>query len=58
MFVKDVQGIGRAMRAAFLPDGGVGAPQTVFSGDEPNVTDFDLSADGRLLAYSTERTMG
>jgi Tol biopolymer transport system component len=55
IFVVDERGTGRLRRAPLLPDGTVGPAQPVFSGDEPNVRDFDLSKDGRLLAYGVRQ---
>ena len=54
VFIEDESGRGRLMRAALGSDGSVGAPEAVFSGDSgPDVTDVDLSPDGRLLAYAS-----
>jgi dipeptidyl aminopeptidase/acylaminoacyl peptidase len=59
VFMVDERGRGRLRRAPLLPDGSVGAGQTVFSdATEPNVLDLDLSPDGRVLAYTARQTDG
>jgi eukaryotic-like serine/threonine-protein kinase len=59
VFVVDDRGAYHLRRAPFLPDGTLGPPQRVFTGaDEPDVIDFDLSPDGRLLAYAATQADG
>ena len=55
----DDRGRGRLRHAPLLPDGTVGATQPVFRDEnEPNLTDFDVSRDGRLLAYTARQADG
>ena len=50
----DDRGTQRLRRAPIAADGTVGTTVPVFRGhDDPNVLDFDVSPDGRLLAYAT-----
>jgi eukaryotic-like serine/threonine-protein kinase len=54
-FIVDDGGRGRMRVAAIASDGSVGPAEPVFrQDDEPNVRWFDLSRDGRLLAYVAE----
>jgi tRNA A-37 threonylcarbamoyl transferase component Bud32/dipeptidyl aminopeptidase/acylaminoacyl peptidase len=43
---------GRLHRTTLDPDGRVGEAQPLFPPDVPATADFDLNADGRLIAYS------
>ena|SRR5436190_5462604 len=55
LFLVDDNGRGRVRVAPLGPDGSVGAIGDVFPAqDRPNVRWFDLSPDGRLLAYVAE----
>ena len=57
-FTRDEGGAWRLRRAALRPDGTVETPEPVFPGTaEPGVRSFDLSQDGRLLAF-TDTTGG
>jgi hypothetical protein len=56
---QDLKARGHLVRVPFLPDGSTGSAQTVFPGDnEPNVRSFDLSPDGRLLAFGAMNAAG
>ena len=55
LFVEDDGGRGRLQHAVIVGDGSLGPAQPFFHGqDEPNVRWWDLSRDGRLLAYVAE----
>jgi hypothetical protein len=55
LFVDDDGGRGRLQHAAIVGDGSLSAAQPFFRGqDEPNVRSWDLSPDGKLLAYVAE----
>ncbi len=55
IFVVDDTGRGRLRVAPIAADGSIGPAQPFFRGDdEPNVRWFDVSRDGRLLAYTAE----
>ncbi len=52
-FTRDERGVWRLRRAALRSDGTVETPESVFPGNaEPIVRSFDVSQDGRLLAFS------
>ena len=52
-FTRDERGMLRLRRAVLQPDGSVGTPEPVFGGSaEPDVRWFDVSPDGRLLAFT------
>jgi serine/threonine protein kinase len=52
-FTRDERGMLRLRRAVLQPDGSVGTPEPVFAGSaEPDVRWFDVSPDGRLLAFT------
>jgi len=53
IYLLDDRGRVRLRHAPILPGGSLGPPQHVFtSDDEPDVTSFDLSPDGNLIAYT------
>ena len=52
IFNQDVRSIARLQRAPILPDGSAGTPQPLFSGSQPDARYFDLSPDGKLLAFT------
>jgi hypothetical protein len=55
VFIVDDTGRGQLRVAPIGPDQSIGPAQAFFHGnDEPNVRWFDLSRDGRLLAYVAE----
>jgi hypothetical protein len=60
IFSRDERSHLRLYRAPIRPDGTAGDAVPVFSaGDDPNVRYFDLSPDGKLLAFTTiERVDG
>ena len=52
-FTRDERGVWRLRRAALQPEGTVETPEPVFPGNaEPIVRWFDVSQDGRLLAFT------
>jgi dipeptidyl aminopeptidase/acylaminoacyl peptidase len=52
VYVRDDRGVGRMRRAAITADGTID-DTPLFEGEhQPNVRDFDISSDGRLLAYA------
>jgi hypothetical protein len=54
VYLLDDRGRARIRYAEILPDSTFGPPQNVFSSvDEPNVSSFDLSTDGRFIAYTS-----
>ena len=54
LYIVDERGHGSLRRAPILPDGRVGPSAPVFGGADPDVDTFDLSPDGRLLAYGAQ----
>lgn len=53
LFILDEAGRGLLRQAPLSADGTVGTAERVFQGlTEPNVTWFDISRDGKLLAYT------
>ena len=59
LYLVDEAGPLRLRFCTIGADGSLGAPQTVFHGEaEPDVNAFDLSPDGRLLAYAARDPTG
>ena len=55
VYVEDERGMGR-LRSATITAEGVVNSRPIFTGDsQPNVREFDLSPDGRLIAYSAQQ---
>jgi len=55
IYVQDERGAGRLRSASISPDGTVADTPLLPGGDQPNVRDFDVSPDGRLLAYAAQQ---
>ncbi len=56
IYTRDERGAGRLERVALSTDGRVGPAQGLFPPEGvPNVSDFDISADGRLIAFVVRR---
>jgi Tol biopolymer transport system component len=54
-FRRDERGVSHVFHASMQADGSLGEPAPVFAGpDAPNIRAFDVSPDGRLLAFTTE----
>ena len=54
-FLRDLRGAHQLFRAAVQGEGSLGPPAPVFPGTgAPNVRSFDVSPDGRLLAFTTD----
>ena len=52
IYTRDERGAGRVARVPLDTDGRVGSSQALFpEGSVPNVGDFDISADGRWIAF-------
>jgi hypothetical protein len=52
LFTRDERTHHRLYRAQIQPDGTAGAEKPVFPVEDPNVRYFDLSPDGKLLAFT------
>ena len=55
-YLHDERGTYRLFQAKILPDGTIGTPSPVFADADVRVRGFDVSPDGRLLAFTQENT--